>query len=113
MATRVVFGNRVFEHAREWAGDRPALVVASYPKMLRAIVRQLNKRGHWLAYPIDVLAQDWDGDPAVNLARLNDILAHADELTEAQVSYLKAAITELQERSKHGYDTEADDQTGD
>ena len=96
MTTRVIYGNRVFEHVHEWADDRPRLVVADYSRMLRAIARRLSQKGHWLAYPIETVAQDWDRDPAVNLARLTDILAHADELTEAQISRLEEAKRELE-----------------
>jgi len=113
MTTRVIYGNRTFRKPadHEWADDRPDLKVASFSKLLRSVAWRLNQQGCWLAFAIEMVAKDWDGDPAVNLARLKDIMAHADLLTEAQVSYLKAAITELQERSKqHGNDTEADDQ---
>lgn len=103
MSTTVVtHGNRTFlrPRAHDWAGDRPDLKVASFPKALRFIAMQLNKKGCWLAFPIEILAQCWDDNPGDNLARLNDIMAHASLLTEAQVSYLRAAVTVLQERSQ-------------
>lgn len=97
--TRVIRGNRLFPKPGEFAGDRATLIV-NWPKALRFIARQLVQQGHWLSFPIEMVARDWDSDPAVNLARLNDIMAHADLLTDAQISYLNAAITKLQERSQ-------------
>lgn len=94
----VTNGNRAFRKPVKWAGDRPDLRVASYPVMLRAVARQLARKGCWLALPIEIVAMDWDGHPGDNLARLNDIMAHSDLLTDAQVSRLKAALKELQER---------------
>jgi hypothetical protein len=96
----VAHGNLMFPRPREYAGDRSDITVKSFPKLLRSVAMRLAQQGCWLSFPIDTVAKDWNGDPAVNLARLNDIMAHADELTEAQVSYLRAAIRKLQERSQ-------------
>ena len=98
MPVIVTNGNFMFTAPRGWADDRPALQVASYPRMLRFIARQLARQGCWLSYPVETVARDWDGDPMTNLNRLADILAHTNELTPAQVSRLERAREELERR---------------
>lgn len=98
MKTRVSYGNRLFPRPREWAGDRPQIIII-FPTMLRAIANDLSEREPQLAAMIEQVAEEWDdGDLDTNIARLTEVLAHGDRLTEAQAERLGRARKELRGR---------------